>query len=178
MVRGSGVGSVVPWVVSARSGQALAGQVERLRVSLRRPELDPVDVGFSLATARAHLPYRAVVAGATREELLAALGAAGGEATAGGKLAVLFTGQGAQRLGMGRGLYAAFPVFAEAFDAVCDALDEHVDRPIRGVIVGDQDVLDQTGYAQPALFAVEVALFRLVESWGVSPGLRGGSFGG
>ena len=167
---GSGVGSVVPWVVSARSGQALAGQLARLREFVAdRPELDPVDVGFSLATSRAHLPYRAVVAGSTRNELLAALDTAGGESAAGGELAVLFTGQGAQRLGMGQGLYAAFPVFAEAFDVVCDALDEHVDQPIRGVIVGDQDVLDQTVYTQPALFAVEVALFRLLESWGITP---------
>ena len=134
----SGTG-VVPWVVSARSGEALSGQLMRLREFVAgRPELDPVDVGFSLATARAHLSYRAVVAGATREELLSALATAGGESAAGGKLAVLFTGQGAQRLGMGQGLYAAFPVFAEAFDAVCAVLDEHVDEPIRGVIVGER----------------------------------------
>ncbi len=165
-----GTGSVVPWVVSARSAEALAGQVARLRDFVAgRPDLDPVDIGFSLATSRAHLSYRAVVAGATREELLAGLSSVGGENSTGGKLAVLFTGQGAQRLGMGRGLYEAFPVFASAFDAVCAVLDEHMDRPIRDVISSDADLLDQTAYTQTALFAVEVALFRLVESWGIAP---------
>nr|UTI67673.1 AptF1 [Actinoallomurus sp. ID145808] len=165
-----GIGSVVPWVVSARSNQALSGQLARLRDFVAdRPELDPVDVGFSLATSRAHLPYRAVVAGSSREELLAALSTAAGESVSAGKSAVLFTGQGAQRLGMGAGLYAAFPVFASAFDAVCAALDEHVDRPIRDVIAGDAELLDQTAYTQAALFAVEVALFRLLESWGIAP---------
>ncbi len=165
----SGAG-VVPWVVSARSAEALSGQVARLQDFMAgRPDLDPVDVGFSLAMSRAHLPFRAVVAGATREELLAGLGAVTQERAAGGKLAVLFTGQGAQRLGMGQGLYEAFPVFASAFDAVCAVLDEHVDRPIRDVISGDADLLDQTAYTQTALFAVEVALFRLIESWGITP---------
>jgi acyl transferase domain-containing protein len=167
---GPGAGVVVPWVVSARSGEALAAQVTRLRdFVVGRPELEPVDVGFSLATSRAHLPYRAVVVGSAREELVAGLAGLGGESVSGGKLAVLFAGQGAQRLGMGQGLYAAFPVFASAFDAVCAAVDEHVDRPVRGVIAGEADLLDQTAYTQVALFAVEVALFRLLESWGVSP---------
>ncbi|MFC0529427.1 type I polyketide synthase, partial [Phytohabitans kaempferiae] len=86
--------------------------------------------------------------------------------------AFLFAGQGAQRLSMGSGLLEAFPVFAEAFDAVCVELDPHLDRPLREVIAdGSGGLLDLTGWAQPALFAVEVALFRLLESWGVVPDL-------
>ncbi|MFR9800647.1 acyltransferase domain-containing protein, partial [Streptomyces sp. MS06] len=155
--------------------------------------VDPVDVGYSLAVSRAALEQRAVVVGSDREELLAGLDAlAAGETTAGvggvagvvtgrarpgGRCAVLFTGQGSQRLGMGRELYAAFPVFASAFDAVCEVLDGLLERPLRDVVWGgdaDAGVLERTAFAQPALFAVETALFRLLESWGVRPDVVAG----
>ncbi|WFB11925.1 SDR family NAD(P)-dependent oxidoreductase [Streptomyces sp. LX-29] len=173
-------GGVVPWVVSARSAEALRGQAASLAAFLKaRPDVSLADVGYSLAVSRAALEHRATLVASDRSEFLAALEAlAAGEAPAGtvqgvvsgGKLAVLFTGQGAQRLGMGRELYQRFPVFAEAFDAVCAELDVHVKRPLREVIFASEaEVLDQTGFTQPALFAIEVALFRLVESWGIRP---------
>ncbi|QNP67845.1 SDR family NAD(P)-dependent oxidoreductase (plasmid) [Streptomyces genisteinicus] len=164
-----------PFLLSGRSADALRRQAERLLPVVAGA--DPVDVAFSLATGRAALEHRAVVVGGDREELVAGLRAlAAGEGAAqvvsgavrGGDSAFLFSGQGAQRVGMGRELYEAFPVFAEAFDAVCARVD--VERPLREVVFGeDAELLARTVYAQPALFAVEVALFRLVESWGVTP---------
>ncbi|WP_208720383.1 type I polyketide synthase [Streptomyces malaysiensis] len=166
----------VPWVLSARGEGALRAQAERLRSFVaERPELGAVDVGYSLALTRSAFGHRAVVVGRDREELLRGLddlaaGMVPGTATSGGGTAFLFTGQGAQRLGMGRELYGAFPVFAVAFDAVCAELDRHVDGSVRDVVFGgDAVALDRTVFTQTGLFALEVALFRLVESWGVVP---------
>ncbi|NEB81613.1 SDR family NAD(P)-dependent oxidoreductase, partial [Streptomyces sp. SID14478] len=161
----------VPWVVSAKSGAALVEQADRLASFLaERPELDVATVGRSLAVSRARFDHRAVVVGETREELLHALRAltpAGAVAT--GALAFLFSGQGSQRVGMGRELYAVEPVFAAAFDEVVAALDVYLERSLAEVIVGEPELLERTAFTQPALFAVEVALFRLLVHYGVTP---------
>ncbi|CKZ93376.1 type I polyketide synthase [Mycobacterium tuberculosis] len=181
-VGGSG-GGVVAWVISGKTASALAAQAGRLGRYVRaRPALDVVDVGYSLVSTRSVFDHRAVVVGQTRDELLAGLaGGVAGRPEAGvvcgvgkpaGKTAFVFAGQGSQWLGMGSELYAAYPVFAEALDAVVDELDRHLRYPLRDVIWGhDQDLLNTTEFAQPALFAVEVALYRLLMSWGVRPGL-------
>ncbi|MCP2167840.1 type I polyketide synthase [Goodfellowiella coeruleoviolacea] len=157
--------SVVPWVFSAHSAAALRAQAARLVSTVD----SPADVGFSLATTRARLPHRAVVLGADRDELLARLrefDVIEGDTLDGGRTAFLFSGQGSQRAGMGRGLYAAYPVFARAFDAVC----AHFAAPVREItFAADSTRLDATEHTQPALFALEVALFRLLESWGLRP---------
>lgn len=181
-VGGSG-GGVVAWVISGKTASALAAQAGRLGRYVRaRPALDVVDVGYSLVSTRSVFDHRAVVVGQTCDELLAGLaGVVAGRPEAGvvcgvgkpaGKTAFVFAGQGSQWLGMGSELYAAYPVFAEALDAVVDELDRHLRYPLRDVIWGhDQDLLNTTEFAQPALFAVEVALYRLLMSWGVRPGL-------
>ncbi|RFD23884.1 hypothetical protein MUBE_14480, partial [Mycobacterium uberis] len=93
-----------------------------------------------------------------------------GTATPGGKAVFVFPGQGSQWLGMGIELYAGYRVFAEAFNAVVGELDRHLLHPLREVMWGhNENLLKKTEFAQPALFAVEVALFRLLESWGVHP---------
>ncbi len=160
----------VPWLLSARTPEALAEQKDRLRAWVQaRPELDPADVAYSLACTRSSWEHRAVAVGGSTEELLAALAPAAGTAVGQGKLAFLFTGQGSQRLGMGRELYRAFPVFAAAFDEVAALLDRELEVPLARVIEAEQQLLNRTDYAQAAIFAVEVALFRLVESLGVRP---------
>ncbi len=176
-----GVGPVA-WLVSARSDDALAAQAERLLEFVGgRPDVALKDVAFSLASGRARLHSRCAVIGTGREELLGRLGLLARGVSApgvirgsadGGRSAFLFTGQGAQRAGMGRGLYDAFGVFAQTFDSVCSKLDPLLERPLGDVVFAaedspEADLLDRTEFTQPALFALEVALFRLVESLGV-----------
>ncbi|MFD8122877.1 type I polyketide synthase [Streptomyces albidoflavus] len=170
--------TAVPWIVSARSAEALRAQAERLAATVH-DRTAPLDVAWSLATGRAHLEHRAAVVAHHPDDFATALrGLARGSTPAGvvrgvaapGRSAFLFSGQGSQRAGMGRELYETYPVFAEAFDAVCAELDRHLDRPLKELVFdAGSDLLDQTVYTQAGLFAVEVALFRLMEHWGVTP---------
>ena len=160
-----------------------------------------MDVGLSLAR-RPGLEHRALIVGESRKDLLHGLSALADDGMAGnvlkgvagehggGEIAFLFTGQGAQRVGMGCGLYDRFPVFRHAFDGVCERLDVLLGRSLREVVFGVGDLgpadgleglrevagggpelglLDRTLFTQAGLFALEVALFRLVEGFGVRP---------
>jgi polyene macrolide polyketide synthase len=192
----------LPFVLSGKSGRALRVQAERLRERLDEdPALGMADVGYSLTT-RSVFEHRAVVLGGERDELLEGFCAvASGEQAANAAraltplsgvagLAFLFTGQGAQRVGMGSELYDVFPIFREALDELCVEFDRHLEHPLREVLFTearserssleasseesfgasfDIGLLDRTVYAQTALFALEVALFRLVESLGIRP---------
>ncbi len=218
-VGGAGEGVVgvglVPWVLSAKDDVALCDQARRL---LERVDGDAglglLDIGYSLV-GRSIFEHRAVVWGDDREGLLGGLQALAGGGSARGlvrgiddgqdRLACLFTGQGAQRVGMGRELYESFAVFRDALDDVCVELDRHLRCPLREVLFADArpgessledssvavsfserplqrssavGLIDQTAYTQAALFALEVALFRLIESFGVRPAfLMGHSIG-
>ncbi|MGW0917165.1 type I polyketide synthase, partial [Streptomyces sp. NPDC002784] len=161
-------GGVLPWVLSAGSAEGLLAQAGRLSGVVGG--LDPVDVGWSLATGRAGLAHRAVVWGRDREELTAGLASVESSgALVDGRLAVLFTGQGSQRARMGAQLAAEFPVFARALDEVCAGFEGLLPESLANVLTTDTDLLDQTVFTQAGLFAVEVALYRLAESWGVRP---------
>jgi acyl transferase domain-containing protein/thioesterase domain-containing protein len=181
---GAGAPGVVPWVISGHTPEALEAQAARLAGWVRADgPADTASVAGALASSRAALEHRAAVIGETREELLIGLdaragpGAANvvrGRAGAGGRVAFVFPGQGTQSAGMGRELYASYPAFAHALDEVCEAMDGLLDHPLREVMFAGEgsaaaDLLGRTDFAQPALFAVEVALWRLWHSWGVRP---------
>ncbi|WP_204815121.1 type I polyketide synthase [Mycobacterium riyadhense] len=173
--------TTVPWALSARSRQALGNQARRLLAWLGADErLGAIDVGWSLASTRSVFEHRAVVVGAERGQLMDGLvGLAAGEQVAAvvvgqvrspGRTAFVFPGQGSQWLGMGQPLYQRFPVFARAFDEVAAALDAQLRLPLRRVLWGaDPGLVESTEFAQPALFAVEVALATLLGNWGVVP---------
>jgi len=199
--------AVLPLLLSARTPAALRTQARRLNDALREsPQLDLTDVAVTLALHRARFEQCAAAVGSDRETLLTALaGLAADEPGPGivkgagrtGTTAFLFTGQGAQRIGMGAGLYRAFPAFAAALDEVCAEFDAHRGHSLRDVMFAAQRTstgqqaseldapaaasgataetsLDRTEHTQPALFAFEVAMYRLVESLGVTPDVVAG----
>ncbi|MFF0970824.1 SDR family NAD(P)-dependent oxidoreductase, partial [Streptomyces sp. NPDC003283] len=178
------VGGRALWALSARDETALRARAGALHRQLTaRPGWHRAEVARSLAETRSLWEQRAVVLGDSDDELLAALAAFGrgetspavvaGSAARAGGTAFLFTGQGAQRAGTGRELYAASPVFAAALDEVCAALDPYLDRPLRDVMFAEEEPLlhelHETRYTQPALFALETALHRLLAQHGLVP---------
>ncbi|MFD4432282.1 SDR family NAD(P)-dependent oxidoreductase, partial [Nocardia sp. NPDC058497] len=186
-----------PWLVSAKTEEGLRAQAAKLLHWLtEHPDLTVDDIGYSLSTTRAQLDWRGAVVGDNRDTMLAGLaalaepGSASSADVATGqavtrKVAFLCTGQGAQRVGMGRELYEAFPVFAAALDEICAQFDPLLGGSLQRLMFtgqpadgspdsADAGVLDRTEFTQPALFAYEVALCRLLDSFGVTPDVLAG----
>jgi microcystin synthetase protein McyG len=173
-------------VLSETTPRALNEWAARLRAHLDvHPEVTLAEVARGVLASRPPLDHRLALVVPTRQALLEQLdaasrgstpaGSARGDARErGGKLAWLFTGQGAQVVGMGESLFEASPAFRQALLEAFASLDAHLERPLREVMwaeAGSSDaaLLDQTGYTQPALFAIEWALASLWRSWGVEP---------
>jgi acyl transferase domain-containing protein/thioesterase domain-containing protein/NADP-dependent 3-hydroxy acid dehydrogenase YdfG/acyl carrier protein len=173
-----------PVLLSARSELALRGQAARLRAHLdAHPKLELLDLAHSLATCREHFEHRACLLARDVDELRARLDVLAESGHQGrqiggvlscraAKLGYLFTGQGAQRLGMGRALRERFEVFRETFDACCERFDASLELPLREVVFAEAGSpaaarLDETAYTQPALFAFELALACQLEAWGI-----------
>ncbi|MGV7631464.1 type I polyketide synthase [Mycobacterium kansasii] len=176
------VAGVVPWVVSARSGPALANQARRLLAWVeQRRDLAPADVGWSLVSTRSVFEHRAVVVGAERAQLLSGLaGLAAGEPGAAvvagrarptGQTVFVFPGQGSQWVGMGAQLLDAAPVFAEHLRRCDKALGEYLPWSLLDVVRGAPGApgLDRVDVVQPALWAIMVSLAELWRSVGVVP---------
>ncbi|MGW1936147.1 type I polyketide synthase [Streptomyces goshikiensis] len=174
---GSGM-PVVPWVLSGKSAGALRGQAERLSGWLAgSADVDPLDVGWSLASTRAGLDHRAVVFGdhAAGVAAVASAGLAAGVVTGsvvGGKTAFVFPGQGSQWVGMAAELLGSSPVFAARVDECAKALEPFTDWSLVDVLRGVEGApsLDRVDVVQPALFAVMVSLAEVWRAAGVRPG--------
>nr|WP_236792307.1 type I polyketide synthase [Amycolatopsis sp. GM8] len=175
-------GDAVPWVLSGKSENAVRAQATALADLLRSAgDIDLAAVGRTLATGRMHFSHRAAVIGETSAELQRALSApfAISKVRKAAVVAVVFSGQGTQRARMGHPLFERYPVYAKAFDAACAALDSARERsaesvPLRDVVFAPPgtelaEALHRTEFTQPALFATQLALYRLAEDWGVVP---------
>ncbi|MFE9107942.1 type I polyketide synthase [Actinomadura geliboluensis] len=181
-------GRVVPWVLSGRTAAALEAQARRLDecAAVGRAD-DMVNVGWSLASTRTRFRHRAVVLAEDHRAAVEAVKAlAAGEPNAdtvlgdagraGARVAVLFPGPGTRFPPPATGLHRRFPEFARSLDRTCALLDEHLtghaEHPVRDVLLADAGdrrarLLGDPLYGRAGLFAFEVALFRLLEWWGV-----------
>ncbi|OTA65813.1 polyketide synthase [Hypoxylon sp. EC38] len=177
---------VWPFILSGHTGAALREQARKLRYHLSMTEVDPLsNVAYSLATTRTHFPQRMVLVAKDKAELLEKLAAASIHSSVPAHtvrctvpsqephLAMIFTGQGGHLINMGKELYETFPVFGEALDEIGVQFKEH-GIPILDIIWANPEteeaaLLQRTDFVQPALFALEVSLFRLWKSWGVNP---------
>jgi acyl transferase domain-containing protein/NADPH:quinone reductase-like Zn-dependent oxidoreductase len=174
--------------LSARSSQALVALAQRYGTWLNaHPTADIADVCFTAGTGRSHFEHRAALVVDSTPSACAALadlaenrlrpGVVRGECTDPPTTAWLFTGQGSQYPGMARELFHTESVFADTVTRCADAVDGMLPRPLLEVLLAtDKDAggdagkeLSHTSFAQPALFAVEMGLARLWQSWGIEP---------
>ena len=189
-LRGASSGEIpLPFCLSAKTPEALRAQAERLVDHLKDGAgTDLTDLSFSLATTRAHFKQRACLVAGERQELLAALESLAkaepspqlhSARAREGRLAFLFSGQGSQRAAMGKELYGCLPVFKEALDRALAEIDPLLERPLAGLLfAGPRSkkaaLLHHTAYAQPALFATELALYRSLQALGLRAELLAG----
>jgi len=171
--------------LSAKSENALKELAQRYADFLAtHPETALADVCFTANTGRSHFDHRlAVVAESTAQLQGVLLAFAAGRETTGlvsgevqskkrQKIAFLFTGQGSQYVGMGHQLYETQPIFRQTIDRCNEILRPYLEQPLLSVLYpqpGTSSPLDETAYTQPALFALEYALFQLWKSWGIEP---------
>lgn len=188
-----------PWLLSGADKPTLQAQARSLLADEALRSQHPVDIAFSLATTRSLLHCKAAIVSNSsqgRREALAALAqgqphpdvltgeAEGNTSIMKPRLAVLFSGQGTRLPSIGElEELCAFPVFSEAFQAACDELDQHLERPLNATTHGcngngNAHLMDRTDFVQAATFAFEVAMFRLLQSFNIHPDfVAGHSFG-
>ncbi len=169
--------------LSAKSGNSLQELAQSFSNSLRDTRYAIPDLAFTSNTTRSHFEHRLAIHASANDELLQGLegflidsessfvSTGQAKASVQPKVAFLFTGQGSQYAGMGKGLYETQPVFRIALDECAKILDSILGRSLLEIIFSDKDdsTINQTTFTQPALFAFEYALAQLWLSWGVKP---------
>jgi malonyl CoA-acyl carrier protein transacylase len=171
--------------LSAKTQKALSDLVSRYQNHLEtNPGLAIADICYTANTGRPHFNHRLAVIASDKQELATKLSqlkagqdvarlfqAQLGSSRDVPKIAFLFTGQGSQYIGMARQLYETVPVFHQALNKCDEILREYLEQPLLEILYHqtNSDLLDQTSYTQPALFAIEYALFQLWQSWGIHP---------
>ncbi|MCF2149628.1 type I polyketide synthase [Desmonostoc muscorum LEGE 12446] len=182
-----------PWhllSLSAKTEAALVTLVKDYQSFLSsHPEAALTDICFTANTGRSHFEHRLAFVAESTADLQQQLSnfinnksaeiTVQGEQEANQKIAFLFTGQGSQYVGMGRELYATQPLFRQIINRCDEILRPYLEQPLLSVLYGDRtSLLQDTAYAQPALFAIEYALAELWKSWGIEPdALLGHSLG-
>ncbi|WP_421844330.1 type I polyketide synthase [Mycobacterium sp.] len=170
--------------LSARSGPGLVALAQRYSTWLdTHPEASLADVCFTAGAGRSHFEHRAAVVATSAQEARMLLddlianrlrpGVLRGECTGPPTTAWFFPGQGSQYPGMARELFSAEPVFADTVRRCAQAVDPMLPRPLLDVLFSSDreaaETLQHTSFAQPAIFAVEMGLARLWQSWGIEP---------
>ncbi|KAK2836988.1 Type I Modular PKS, partial [Arthroderma sp. PD_2] len=174
----------VPFVLSGHNDSALRAQAKKLRLHIESgfgKDSCLSDIAYTLATSRTHFQQRLVVTAGDKAQMLEKLASIYSDssklfnANEVGKasLGMLFTGQGSQQPGMGKDLYAAYPLFRDTLDEIAAKFTE-LESPLLDIMWAEPgsasaSLLNRTDFAQPALFALGVSLWRLWQSWGVKP---------
>jgi acyl transferase domain-containing protein/acyl carrier protein len=156
--------------LSAKTPEALRDLAARYDAVLAAEPANLADVCFTANTGRSHFEHRIAAQGSSAEEIRARLAERAEKPGIGAGIVFLFSGQGAQYPGMGRGLYETQPAFRRTLQACAEAFDKDSEASLLEVIYGSRtELLNQTQYTQPALFALEWSLAEMWRSWGVVP---------
>jgi acyl transferase domain-containing protein/surfactin synthase thioesterase subunit len=165
------------FTLSARSEAALQASIERHLRWLTDEQAPLSDICFTSTSCRTHFPVRFAAVVTSKENLRRALMAKSADSPAprglgGRRLAFLFSGQASQYARMGAELYRHRPIFREEVDACAEIVGNALGRPLTDIFLGrdeDSGWIDETGYTQPALFALQAGLVALWRSWGIVP---------
>ncbi|MTJ54462.1 type I polyketide synthase [Anabaena sp. UHCC 0253] len=173
--------------LSGKSEQALRDLVQNYQEFLsQKPAVSIADISFTANTGRSHFDHRLAIIAESNLQLSHQLNifltgiadvetfqeiSLQGQLTSNKspKIAFLCTGQGSQYVGMGKSLYETQPIFRKAIEECNRILNQYLEKPLIEILYTETNLINQTAYTQPALFAIEYALAQMWQSWGIKP---------